>query len=220
MWKRAAGGKTFTFHLAGINNQNFIMRDDETGSYWQQITGRAILGPMKGAALELVSVDELAFHLWQNEAPDGLVLMSSSESAKEYDKDWEKSEAKLPTVVKFPDNKLPLKEVVVGLSLNGEDRAYPLAKIAETGVILDRLGGVSILIVAAEDNKSVRAFRSDGMEFYRKPGKDWALMDASGGEWDFRGCDKNGKCLEPVGALKDFWFDWRLYHPQTSIYQH
>jgi len=28
------------FYLAGINNQNFLMRDKETGTWWQQITAR------------------------------------------------------------------------------------------------------------------------------------------------------------------------------------
>ena len=35
-------GLVLTFHLAGINNQNFLMRDEQTGTYWQQISGRAI----------------------------------------------------------------------------------------------------------------------------------------------------------------------------------
>ena len=40
------------FYLAGINNQNFLMRDKETGTWWQQITGKAIYGPLKGASLD------------------------------------------------------------------------------------------------------------------------------------------------------------------------
>ena len=40
-----------TFHLAGINNQNFLMRDEETGTWWQQITGEASVGPLQGQAL-------------------------------------------------------------------------------------------------------------------------------------------------------------------------
>jgi len=32
-------GLKLTFHLAGINSQNFLMRDEETGTYWQQISG-------------------------------------------------------------------------------------------------------------------------------------------------------------------------------------
>ena len=48
-------GRVLNFYLAGINNQNFLMRDKETGTWWQQITGKAIFGPLKGAALELVA---------------------------------------------------------------------------------------------------------------------------------------------------------------------
>ena len=41
MWASEIDGRKLTFHLAGINNQNFIMRDEETGSWWQQVTGVA-----------------------------------------------------------------------------------------------------------------------------------------------------------------------------------
>ena len=41
MWRREIDGLRLTFHLAGINNQNFVMRDEETGTYWQQISGAA-----------------------------------------------------------------------------------------------------------------------------------------------------------------------------------
>jgi len=54
-------GRALHFYLAGINNQNFLMRDKETGTWWQQITGKAIYGPLKGASLDLVPYDELTF---------------------------------------------------------------------------------------------------------------------------------------------------------------
>ena len=52
MWKSTLDGVTFHFRLAAINNQNFIMSDEETGSWWQQVTGCAILGPHSGRCLE------------------------------------------------------------------------------------------------------------------------------------------------------------------------
>ena len=52
-------GQPLRFRLAGINNQNFIMRDEETGSWWQQVTGRAIAGPLRGKRLTLVPHDEV-----------------------------------------------------------------------------------------------------------------------------------------------------------------
>jgi hypothetical protein len=75
----------------------------------------------------------------------------------------------------------------------------------------------------------VRAFvsRLDGadIELFRKSGDKWVLMDsASGSEWNFQGCATSGpaqgKCLERLPLLKDFWFDWRNYHPSTTVYQH
>ena len=74
MWTRTVNGRALHFYLAGINNQNFLMRDKETGTWWQQITGKAIYGPLKGAALDLVLSDELTFGEWKAESPDGKVL--------------------------------------------------------------------------------------------------------------------------------------------------
>ena len=54
--------------------------------------------------------------------------------------------------------------------------------------------------------------------------KPWTLLDtATASEWNFQGCaisgPSQGKCLDRVPALKDFWFDWRNYHPITTIYK-
>jgi hypothetical protein len=47
---------------------------------------------------------------------------------------------------------------------------------------------------------------------------------ATASQWSFQGCavsgPSQGKCLDRVPALKDYWFDWRNYHPGTTIYKH
>ena len=63
-----------SFHLVGINNQNFVMQDAQTGTWWQQVSGEAILGPLKGRQLTLVPFDHLTFAAWREEAPNGRVL--------------------------------------------------------------------------------------------------------------------------------------------------
>ena len=74
MWGSVVEGRRLTFHLVGINNQNFVMQDVETGTWWQQVSGEAILGPLKGRRLALVSSDQLTFGTWKSEAPNGRVL--------------------------------------------------------------------------------------------------------------------------------------------------
>jgi hypothetical protein len=218
------------FYLAGINNQNFLMRDRETGTWWQQISGKAIYGQLKGATLELAPSDELSFGLWKKESPSGQVLAAVARDEKKYESKWEEEVLKLPVPVSFPGTELKSRDVVVGLEVGGDARAYPLDTILKQSPIQDRLGGKAILIVAGPDRKSVRAFESriDGtdIELFRKSdAKDFALVDSEGtSEWNFKGCatsgPASGKCLPELPAIKDYWFDWRNYHANTTVYRH
>jgi hypothetical protein len=65
VWGSEVDGLRLKFHLAGINNQNFLMRDEQTGTYWQQISGAAVSGPLAGRQLTLVPSDELTWALWK-----------------------------------------------------------------------------------------------------------------------------------------------------------
>src|ERR1700688_2162269 len=206
------------------------MRDQETGSWWQQITGKAIYGPLQGAALDLVLSDELTFGEWRSESPSGQVLAPVAKYTKEYDSTWEPDVAKLPVVISFPGTELKSRDVVVGLSINGAARAYPWETLAKQSPVLDRVNGTPLLLVLGPDGKSFRVFvaRIDGRdaEFFLQAGaQPWVLLDAlTNSQWNFQGCATSGpaegKCLARVPALKDYWFDWRNYHPDTTVYKH
>lgn len=249
-------GRVLHFYLAGINNQNFLMRDQETGTWWQQITGKAIYGPLQGEALDLVLSDELTFGEWRAETPRGEVLAPVVQYAKEYDSNWEPQVAKLPVVISFPGTELKSRDVVVGLTIHGAARAYPWETLSRQSPVLDRVNDTPLLMVVGPDGKSFRAFvsRVDGhdAEFFLQANggvdagpkektesdkkteskvktseskKDWALLDTTtGSQWNFQGCATSGpaqgKCLERIPALKDYWFDWRNYHRDTTVYTH
>jgi hypothetical protein len=230
-------GRALHFYLAGINNQNFLMRDKETGSWWQQITGKAIYGPLQGAALELVLSDELSFGEWGKEFPGGEVLAPVAKYTKEYDPNWEPDVAKLPVVISFPGTELKSREVVIGLTVDGVARAYPWEIFAKQSPVIDRVNGTPLLLVLGPDGKSFRVFvgRIDGhdAEFFLQADttgdnsaekRDWTLLDTlTASQWNFQGCATSGpaqgKCLDRISALKDYWFDWRNYHPDTTIYK-
>ena len=284
MWTRTVNGRVLHFYLAGINNQNFLMRDKETGTWWQQITGKAIYGPLKGASLELVLSDELTFGEWKAEVSDGKVLAEVPKYVKEYDSNWEPEVAKLPVVISFPGTELKSRDVVVGLEMTGPGRAYPWDTLVKQSPVIDHVNDTPLLIAVGPDGKSFRVFisRIDGKdaEFFLKgeaesepatqpagqtnsdvpaakpdtkaetkappavpaspdakvdassvpkpatpaTPKGWILLDTTtASEWNFQGCAISGpslgKCLDRVPALKDYWFDWRNYHPDTTIYK-
>lgn len=229
MWKRTIAGRELHFRLAGINNQNFLMRDDETGTWWQQVSGKALSGPLKGQVLEGVSSDELTFALWRQEVSGGQVLAPVAAYEAKYESAWEAEVAKLPTPISFPGRGLASRDVVMGIVRNGVSRAYPVEALKPETPVQDHVGGTPLLLVVGPDGKSIRAFVSQvngtDTEFFRKSEGAWTLVDsASGSEWNFQGCATSGpaagKCLVPVQLLKDYWFDWRNYHPDTGIYRH
>jgi len=231
VWETTVNGRPLHFHLAGINNQNFIMRDEETGSWWQQVTGEAIQGPLKGQHLSPVFHDEVTFGLWKREETGGRVLRPDDlvERAGHYvPLDWEKKMLTVPVATSRPDNSLTPRTLVVGIALNGKTKAYPFDVLARQSPVLDELGGVPILLVIGEDGKSVRAFERmvDGrkVEFFVKPGvSPWVMVDAeTASEWDFTGKavagPLSGRRLTKLPLLNDYWFDWKAYNPATTIY--
>jgi hypothetical protein len=89
------------------------------------------------------------------------------------------------------------------------------------------------MLVLGPDEKSIRVFsRQTGgrtLEFYgpsgAQPAGPWRLLDgATASEWNFEGCavsgEMQGQCLRRIDALKDYWFDWQHYHPDSAIFQH
>jgi hypothetical protein len=224
VWEATVGGRALHFHLAGINNQNFIMRDEETGSWWQQVNGEAIHGPLKGTHLKPVAMDEIAFARWTREQPRGRVLRPGPGVKGYAPADWETRMQSMPVATRTFDKRLAPRELVAGVTANGKSKAYPMRLIDPHVPLIDTVGGVPIVIVVAED-RSVRAFRRelDGRAFEIFGSAD-ALVDSAGGsQWDFTGTAVRGpwagRKLEKIEVLRDYWFDWRTYHPDTTIYR-
>ena len=211
------------------------MRDEETGSYWQQVTGAAVAGPLKGSHLTLLPQDELSFALWKKEQPNGTVLAPLPRYAADYESaTWEDRIGKMPTVIHGTKGLLADRDTIIGVANGEAAQAYPLTKLtAQSPVLLDVVGEDPIMLVLGPDKKSVRVFSRQvaarTLEFYGHSAANstdpWTLVDdATLSGWTFEGCavsgEMKGQCLTRIYALKAYWFDWQHYHPQSSVYRH
>jgi hypothetical protein len=112
--------------------------------------------------------------------------------------------------------------------VNGAARAYPFEAVERHSPVVDKVGGVPVVIVLGGDGKSVRAFETtvDGraLEFYvRRDEEAWRMFDGeTRSTWDFTGRATEGalagRQLKKLPLLKDYWFDWKLYNPRTGVY--
>ena len=139
------------------------MRDLETGSWWQQVTGEAIQGPLKGQRLEGVFHDELTFGLWKGEQPDGRVLKPNDEilKAEKYaPANWEQGMSARPVTTSFAfDKSIAPRTLVVGVTI--KPRRPPLKRVGQTQLILDDWERGPVFLVVGKDKKSC-GFRKYG----------------------------------------------------------
>ena len=127
-----------------------------------------------------------------------------------------------------PGDPLTPRTMVVGVTLNGRSKAYPFPLLRKQSPVLDVVGGVPIVLVVGEDKKSIRVFdrRLDGVKLEilaRADVRPRELVDAeTGSAWDFAGRavagPLAGRELTKVKALKEYWFDWKIYQPATAVY--
>jgi hypothetical protein len=207
------------------------MKDEQTGSWWQQVTGEAIQGPLKGSRLNLVNHDEISFATWKHENPQGRVLRPDTSVQQSYEPaDWEERYSHLRVVTPpAPGDSTAGRMLVYGLTIDGVSKAYSNASLQRQSPVVDQIGRIPVLVVMDKDNKSVRAFDRaiDGreLEFFAKPStQELALVDSeTGSEWDFSGHATSGPLsglqLNKLSILADYWFDWKSYHPGTGLYQ-
>jgi hypothetical protein len=74
-------------------------------------------------------------------------------------------------VIHAPKGTLPDREIILGVSMSGAARAYPLSKLTDRSpVLLDAPGGKPIILVLGPDGASVRVFSRqlgpDTLDFY------------------------------------------------------
>ena len=177
--------------------------------------------------------DEVNFALWKREHQQhqkSRVLKPDERVKAKYEAaDWEEEYAKLRVVTPVkPDDKIAPRTLMAGITINNKAMAYPLPDLQKQRLILDNVGGKPLFMVLGDDGKSVRAFESvvEGrqLEFLVKTdAKPLQLVDAETATvWDFSGTAVSGplagKQLTKIQVLKDYWFDWKIYHPDTAVY--
>lgn len=126
------------------------------------------------------------------------------------------------------DDRLSLKQLVLGVEVNGEERAYPMAALGSDTVINDELGATPVLVVTAFDGDYAQVFSREVepgrvLTFGRKDNTDQFTDQETQSVWSLDGnCTRGtlqGSRLRPIPHYnKIFWFAWADYHPGTDVY--
>jgi hypothetical protein len=227
-------GRTLHFQYDRMVGANEVQKDLETGSSWQQATGEAIDGPLKGSRLTLYPAVRTTWAEWRKRYPQSSVLKPLPGYAE-----------RMPTISKriksvtrvgpegtpngalTLDKRLPARETVAGLVVGREAVAYPFSDLRLARVVNDRVGGLPIVIVHQPSSDTTTAFeaRATGKDLKFRAANDdaSAVVDLeTGSTWNAYGLCLEGQLkgtqLKQVILVPQFWFAWSQFRPGTRIF--
>ncbi|WP_417615364.1 DUF3179 domain-containing protein [Oceanisphaera sp.] len=163
-----------TFGVSGLlYNSNLLLYDRQSESLWPQVLAQAVTGPMKGLVLPTLPLSLTSWQEWREAHPDTKVLSADTGYFRNYERDPYREYARRNALM-FPirnqSRALPLKEMVTGLVINGEARAYPHRALRnQTSPLYDTLGGERIRI-ETDTNGQPRFFNDKGKQLSAQPG--------------------------------------------------
>lgn len=236
---RRLDGIVYDFGVSGnLRYSDLIMYDRQTESWWQQITGTAIVGELTGKKLTSIPASIVSFADFQSTYPKGLVLSSETGYMRNYGSNpypGYDNISRSPFLFFEPvDGRLPAMERVVTVSLNGEDAAYPFSVVAEQKVVEDTVGGEPIVVFhqpgvdspfSATDVGAASVFAPtlDGTTLKFKVNDDGTIVDTeTESQWNVLGRaiagPLEGKQLQSIVNGNHFWFAWAVFKPETRVF--
>ena len=209
-------GRSETFRLVGMDHFNAMFEDARTHSWWRQANGEAIAGPSKGKALTEIPSRQVTLAEWLREHPTSLIMQADSGLKSNYSKDFDYETGKSRKSLTGTDTiSWHDKAWVVGITVNGQSKAYDWNRLRRERVVNDVIGGQPIVLALASDTTSFAAFvrPSPSERFIVRNDSLVAGVVA----YAFNGTGANGT-LEPVKASQEFWHSWRTFQPATARY--
>ena len=211
-------GKSENFRLVDMDRFNAMFEDATTKSWWQQSTGEAITGPLKGQTLPEFPSQQLSVNKFFTLFPFGKILQAEKESKTFYDSlgKFERGTSK-GDLTQTDSLSWKEKSWVIGLSIENHTKAYDWRDVTTQRIIHDKLNGIPVLIALSSDGQSFTAFQRTSNDQFFKINND--TLFTTDGIYDFSGRSLRGTGqLSRVKAYQEFWHSWRTFHPNTERY--
>jgi hypothetical protein len=188
--------RQLNFGVSGLLfNSDVLLYDRSTESLWSQMKHLAVSGPLKGSKLNVLPLEHTTWSDWRARHPTTLVLSPDTGFARDYSHDpyagYDRIQ-RLMFEVEHRDDRLALKEWVLGIEVGGARKAYPFSALAgisgRSGVleVRDTVGGVPVIIRFDPQHRTAQALDTQ---------------------------------RRPIPGVMSFWFAWVAFHPKTEVYR-
>jgi len=234
VFRAELNGRRLHFEYDSMVNANEVHKDVESGSRWQQSTGEAISGPLKGSKLTLYPFVLTTWKAWRARYPNTTLLEPMPGYAERITvlRPREKQamtsgEGEAPAGSFSNDNRLRPREMIAGLAVGDETMAFSLAALRVARVVNERVGGTPVVVIHQPSSTTTTAFesraRGRALRFQALDDDASRLVDLdTHSTWDAYGLCVDGPMkgtqLKSLILIPEFWFAWSQFRPGTRVF--
>ncbi|MBC8280824.1 MAG: DUF3179 domain-containing protein [Chloroflexi bacterium] len=239
VFSRELDGQTLTFgNTSALYQSDLVMYDHQTGSYWFQVAGEAVVGTMTGSRLQPLASTTMPWGRWKGLHPDTLLITGSlggqetmftsgrygSGFGNGYQERINNEQFAFPVDAEKLDGRLSAGEIVLTVEIGESAKAFPLGVIGDDAVNSE-VGSEPIVVFTASKGRSVGAFSrtvNGAILTFSRQDDDLFTDDETGSAWDFAGRAVDGPLagvqLGRVSSRRAFWFSVAISFPDIEIH--
>jgi len=232
VYDRRLDGRVLHFsNTSALYENDMVMVDRETGSYWWQVAGRAIVGSLSGARLRPLPSSTLSWQSWRRLHPETKLLSRRTGHRRPYARDPFAGLAARVTRGQTPfpvseealaDGRLPAGARVLAVHAGDDLRAYPVGALDER-VVQEEVGGEPVVVFFEERGASAFSARLEGRVLAFRAAEPGFRDEATGSLWDTAGRAVDGplagRRLRPLPSRSMFWFALVAAFPEVTVYE-
>ncbi|MCP5094965.1 MAG: DUF3179 domain-containing protein [Chloroflexi bacterium] len=231
MYDRELDGQTLLLgNTSALYESDMVMLDHQTGSYWVQVSGAAVVGTLTGSRLTVLPSQTTTWGAWKTQHPQTVALSRDTGYSRNYSRDPfigyreninRTGQFAFPVTDAVRDPRLDPGALVLGVHVEDVVRAYPLEQIdngvvndvvGETAVVVFVQGGAGAVYTAVADNQPLTFSGADGV-----------FTDAqTSSTWNMAGQAIDGTLtgiqLTPLPSRASLWFALIAAFPELDLY--
>jgi hypothetical protein len=182
---------------------------------------------LKGTKLEFVPAVHTTWAEWKAQHPDTMALVKGYKGTFSSYAGYYSSPRAGVIGETYKDNRLYVKEFVIGVEHDGQAMAYPFSALNDQPVVNDQISELPVLVVFNVNGGSAAVFNrqiESGQLLTFSVLEGTMIKDAeTGSTWDgLSGLSIGGQLagtqLEPIKSTASFWFGWKDWYPDTGVF--
>ena len=216
VYEPIVNGKSEDFRLVGMDHFNAMFEDKTTKSWWQQATGEAVAGTLKGYQLPEFPSMQTTLSKWIELYPNTLVMQPDKNFQVEYDSMRTYEKGKLTGKLTRRDTaSWKDKSWVVGVQIGQVSKAYDWNLLQKERIIYDELDNQPIAVILSKDSSSFVVVQRTSKEQKFSLSNDTLKSEIN--SYNFMGLSLNPMVsnLKKIKAYQEYWHSWQHFHPTT-----